>query len=116
MPRRSTALAFSRAQTLRRALTPAERTLWQHLRAHRLKGVCFRRQHALGRYIVDFVAIAQRLIIEVDGDSHANQREYDAERTAWLEEQGYRVLRFTNQEVSKKMPQVLATIWRELQT
>ena len=87
------------ARTLRTNSTEAERVLWQHLRAARLSGYKFRRQTPLGRYIVDFVCFEARLIVEVDGGQHAGQQEYDTERTAWLETQGFRVLRFWNTEV-----------------
>ena len=87
------------ARTLRTNLTEAERVLWYHLRAARLRGYKFRRQAPLGRYIVDFVCFEARLIVEVDGGQHVEQQEYDRQRTAWLEGQGFQVLRFWNTEV-----------------
>ncbi len=89
----------SSARRLRKHPTDAERLLWRHLRLRQLGGYKFRRQQPLGPYIVDFVCLAKRLIVEVDGGQHAEQAEEDAQRTAWLEAQGFRVLRFWNTEV-----------------
>lgn len=77
-----------RARELRRAMTPAEKKLWQHIRYNQL-GVQFRRQNAVGPYIVDFFCAKAKLVVEVDGDVHADeeQAEYDAKRTEWLNEQ-----------------------------
>jgi len=94
-----------RARQLRRAMTPAETKLWQQLRLRQL-GVQFRRQHAVGSFIVDFFCAKVRLIIEVDEDSHGDpaQAEYDAERTRWLQEQKqYRVIRFWNDDVRREL-------------
>ena len=89
----------SRARQLRKNSTEAERALWQQLRAARLNGHKFRRQQPIGRYLVDFVCFEARLIVEVDGGQHAQRQPYDAQRTVWLEAQGFRVLRFWNTEV-----------------
>ncbi len=75
-----------RARELRQELTPAEKKLWQRLRNGQLNGAHFRKQRAVGIYIVDFFCAKSKLVIEVDGDSHADQIEYDAERTQWLNE------------------------------
>jgi very-short-patch-repair endonuclease len=100
----------ARARELRRAMTPAEKKLWQHIRDNQL-GVQFRRQHAVGPYIVDFFCAKSKLVIEVDGDTHAEQMDYDAERTKWLNEQKhYRVIRFWNDEVLHNIEAVLAKI------
>ena len=102
-----------RAGELRREPTPAERKLWAHLRENKLNGVSFRRQHAIGNYIVDFVSIKKKLIIELDGSQHLEQTEYDTERTQYLELLGYKVIRFWNNQVEKEMDgivQILATI------
>ena len=100
----------ARARELRRAMTPAEKKLRQHIRDNQL-GVQFRRQHAVGPYIVDFFCAKSKLVIEVDGDTHAEQMEYDAERTKWLNElKQYRVIRFTNDEVRHNIDGVLAKI------
>jgi len=79
---------YERARALRKELTPAERKLWSALRGNKLNGVSFRRQHAIGNYIVDFVSIKKKLIIELDGSQHLEQSEYDEERTRYLELQG----------------------------
>ncbi len=95
-------------------MTEAERALWSRLRKRQLRGCLFRRQYPLGRYIVDFVCLEQRLIIEVDGGQHNEQRTYDERRTAWREEQGYRVLRFWNNEVLNERQAVVETIFQAL--
>ncbi len=112
-PRRSTPKGYNLARSLRKELTPAEQRLWLRLRGHQL-GVNFRRQHALGAYIVDFCAIKSRLIIELDGSPHREQQEYDAERTKFLETQGYRVIRFWNDEVMTELDRVISVICSEL--
>jgi len=97
-------------------LTPAEKKLWSRLRAHRLGGVGFRRQHAIGNYITDFCAPSKKLIIELDGSQHLEQKEYDAERTAYLESKGYRVLRFYNNDVMKNIDKMLEVILESMVT
>ena len=87
-----------RAKDLRTNTTPPELLLWSLLRAGRL-GVKFQRQVVLAPYIADFAARSERLVIELDGDSHAGRQGYDEARTRALEERGYRVVRFTNSEV-----------------
>jgi very-short-patch-repair endonuclease len=84
---------------LRQNPTDAEQKLWHHLRRKQIDGLGFRRQYRLGDYIVDFICLPARLIIEVDGGQHALQVERDDARTAWLESQGFRVIRFWNNEV-----------------
>lgn len=90
---------IDRARALRRDATPAEKKLWSILRGGRLDGYKFRRQQRLGPFIADFACQTARLVIEIDGDSHAQQIDYDARRTAFLAKEGYRVLRFTNRDV-----------------
>jgi very-short-patch-repair endonuclease len=87
-----------RARELRHDGNNAERQVWRLLRDRRLGGLKFRRQHVLGRYVVDFVCLSARLVIEIDGDAHENP-ESDARRTADLEQMGYRVIRFWNSYV-----------------
>lgn len=87
------------ARQLRSNLTDAERRLWQTLRRRQLAGVKFRRQQPIGDFIVDFVCFECRLIVEVDGGQHVEQSHYDDVRTRWLEDRGYRVLRFWNNDV-----------------
>ena len=88
-----------RARELRRNQTDAELRLWGYLRARRLLGAKFRRQVPAGRYIVDFLCKELGLIVEADGGQHTEQEIYDARRTAWLEAQGYTVIRFWNVDI-----------------
>jgi len=90
-------------------MTEAERRLWYFLRAHRFKGMKFKRQALIGRYIVDFASFQRRLVVEVDGGQHADS-EVDLRRTRWLEDQGFRVLRFWNNEVLSNTDGVLDAI------
>ena len=83
-----------RAAELRHNQTEAEAKLWQALRMHQANDIHFRRQHAIGDYIVDFCSLRKKLIIELDGGQHLEQEEYDKERTTFLASKGYRVLRF----------------------
>src|SRR5919107_5564400 len=87
------------AKELRRNLTPAEQVLWAALRGRRAGGLRFRCQHPVGPSVLDFFCPAAKLVIEVDGPIHEEQREQDQARTEHLEAYGYRVLRFINQEV-----------------
>jgi very-short-patch-repair endonuclease len=93
----------------REEMTPAERKLWSHLRNDQL-GVTFRRQHAIGNFIPDFVCVQKKLIIELDGSQHLEQKEYDAVRTEHLEKQGYKVIRFWNNDVMKNIEGVILAI------
>jgi len=102
-------MSTAQAKALRSNMTEAERRLWYFLRAHRFKGTKFKRQAMIGKYIVDFVCFERSLVIEVDGGQHADS-EADRVRTRWLENQGFRVLRFWNNEVLKNIIGVLETI------
>ena len=104
----------SRAKELRNNPTEAERILWQHLRLRQLGGYKFRRQQPLGNYIVDFVCLGKRLVVEVDGRQHNSQHSYDERCDAWLEQQGFRVLRFWNNEVLYNVEGVKGAIWHAL--
>jgi len=95
------------ARALRGAMTDAEQRLWYHLRNRRLGGYKFRRQVTFGPYVADFACVAARLIVEVDGGQHANRTVEDATRTQYLEQQGYRVVRFWNNEVLGNIEGVL---------
>jgi very-short-patch-repair endonuclease len=97
------------AKSLRANLTEPERRLWYRLRANRF-GVKFQRQVVLAPYIADFAARAERLVIELDGDTHGGREAYDAARTRALEQRGYRVLRFTNADVMTNLDGVLRAI------
>nr|WP_029625255.1 DUF559 domain-containing protein [Sphingomonas sp. PAMC 26605] len=98
------------AKTMRRAPSEPEQRLWLALRAKRFENVKFRRQKVIGRYIADFAARDPMLVIELDGDTHAGQEAYDKARTHFLEEQGYRVIRFSNTDVMANLEGVLLTI------
>ena len=99
-----------RAVELRAAQTPAETTLWAKLRRNQLLDLKFRRQHPIGPFIADFCCVEKKLIVELDGDSHADRTHYDDDRTAWLAEQGYTIIRFTNQEIRYHLDEVLEEI------
>jgi very-short-patch-repair endonuclease len=100
------------ARRLRRETTDAERSLWRHLRAGRLDGVKFRRQHPVPPYIADFCCVAARLIIELDGSQHCE--EVDAARTRYLESQGWRIVRFWDNDVLLETEAVLDAIWNAI--
>lgn len=98
------------AKELRRKMTPAERRLWQELRANRLDGWHFRRQQIIAGFIVDFYCHRAGLVVEVDGPIHETQVEADAEREAVLQGRGLTILRFTNRQVMNDMRTVLKEI------
>jgi len=100
-------MSFRRARELRRQSTDAESALWRALRSRRLRAYKFRRQHPIDHYVVDFVCLDARLIIEVDGGQHANE---DPARERYLREQGFRVLRFWNHDVLANTAGVLEEI------
>ena len=99
----------------RKEMTVAEQTLWEQLRRSKL-GVRFRRQHVIGTYIADFVCLKCKLVVEVDGEYHSTpeQQLLDAERTAYLQTKGYRVVRFTNNQVLTDIESVMSQIIRSL--
>jgi len=105
------------AKELRRKQTNVEAILWRELRAGRLAGYKFRRQHIIKPYIVDFICLKGRLIIELDGNHHniATHEHYDAKRTRFLNKLGYDVIRFANAEIYSHLHQVLQKILFELQ-
>jgi very-short-patch-repair endonuclease len=112
----STLIRRAAAKKLRANTTPHERMLWRALRELPLEGTHFRRQAPIGPYIVDFFCPAKRLIIELDGGHHNKDEEAqcDRERQAWLEQEGYRVIRFWNSEISAELNAVLERIYLEL--
>jgi very-short-patch-repair endonuclease len=107
-------LHFSRE--LRRAQTSAEQRLWWLLRARQIAGAKFRRQHPFGPYVLDFFCAEKGLVVELDGDQHAqpDAERYDAGRTHYLESHGLRVLRFSNHEVLQETEAVLQRIYTVL--
>jgi very-short-patch-repair endonuclease len=101
---------LQRAKEMRRDMTPAERKLWARLRAGRLEGIHFRRQQIIEPYIVDFYCHQAALVIEVDGDIHLQQQDYDQQREQDLQSHGLRVMRFSNTEINQNIDGVLAEI------
>ncbi len=101
---------LERAKQLRRNMTEAEITLWQHLRANRLNGLHFRQQQVIDGFIVDFYCHAASLVIEVDGEIHNHQQEYDRERDRILAMKRLNILRISNNEILQDLQQVLSHI------
>ena len=101
---------IQRARRLRSSMTAAELKLWAELNNKQMGGIKFRRQHPIGKYIVDFYAPQRKLIIEVDGGTHLEQEEYDAIRTSYLNRKGYQVIRFSNLDIYQNLAEVLDQI------
>jgi very-short-patch-repair endonuclease len=102
-------------RALRHNMTDAEQALWRVLRNRQIDGVKFRRQHPFNDYILDFVCLEIKLVIEVDGGQHGQRTEYDNVRTRELETAGFKVLRFWNNEVLQNIEAVKEKIWMTLQ-
>lgn len=102
------------ARRLRQTLTDAERRLWSALRGRQLGGWKFRRQHPVGPYILDFACLEGRLAVEADGGQHADSH-YDERRSLWLIDQGWRVVRFWNNDILQNTEGVLTEILRVLE-
>lgn len=105
-----------RARDLRKESTVAEKHLWYWLRNRRLKGYKFHRQYIMGSYITDFVCLEKKMVIEIDGGQHAENINYDENRTAYLNTRGFRVLRYWNNEVLNRMESVLEDILLHLES
>lgn len=105
---------YINARTLRNGATDAERKLWQHLRGRQLFDYKFRRQYPIAGYIADFACVEAGLVIELDGGQHLEQVTYDTERTRKLVANGYKVLRFWNDDALLRTDAVLEQICREL--
>ncbi len=103
-----------RSRELRTNATEAERKLWPHLSGRKLQGVRFNRQFPIGQFICDFVSRERRLVVEIDGGQHAVNAEYDARRTRFLNAQGYRAIRFWNNDVIDNIEGVLQRIAQTL--
>ena len=105
-----------KAKTLRQRSTDAERLLWRYLRSNQLHGVKFRRQQPIGKFIVDFVCFSEKLIIELDGGQHAQEKDRlkDSTRDYWLKQQGFKVLRFWDTDVLTNIEGVVETIFKEV--
>ena len=106
---------IGRARALRSTPNNVEQTFWARVRNRRLNGFKLRRQVWLGDYIVDFICVEKRLIVELDGGQHAAAKNYDATRTLELEKLGYRVVRYWNSEVVNNLEGVLADLLKQLQ-
>lgn len=104
----------TRARELRNNPTDAERALWRQLRFWQLEGYKFRRQQPIGRYVVDFVCLEKRVVVEVDGGQHSDK--VDEERDNWLRDQGFVVLRFWNNDVLRTADAVRGVILKNLQS
>jgi very-short-patch-repair endonuclease len=106
---------FKKAKDLRKSMTQAETILWRHLRNGKLNGLKFRRQHPIFIFIADFYCHQKKLIIELDGEIHNDpeQKEHDLNRSADLEEKGFIILRFRNEEVISDLEKVLERIIRQ---
>ncbi len=104
------------AKALRKDLTAAEELLWHDLRKKLLGGHKFRRQHPVGDYIADFACIKAKMVVEVDGATHGTkeERNYDERRTQYLESQGWKVIRISNQDIYKHRRDVLDHIYVQL--
>jgi very-short-patch-repair endonuclease len=100
----------AKARELRKNQTDAEKLLWYYLRNRQLTGHKFRRQHPIGRFFADFACIEKTLIVEIDGGQHALARDKDNQRTAYLESEGFTVLRFWNNQVLNETEAMLERI------
>ena len=109
-------MASPTAKKLCGNLTDAEQRLWHRLRKRQCGGFRFRRQVPLGAYIVDFACLPERLVVEVDGGQHADDVARDAVRTGWLEQKGYRVIRFWNHDVLENTDGVVEAILQALRS
>ncbi|UUL83701.1 endonuclease domain-containing protein [Sphingomonas qomolangmaensis] len=101
------AVLIARAKSMRTAPSEPEQRMWLALRAARFAGVKFRRQKVIGPFIVDFASRVPMLVVEIDGDTHAERTIEDDDRSRFLEQQGYRVIRYTNHEVMTNLEGVL---------
>jgi very-short-patch-repair endonuclease len=110
MKPKQTPQATERARQLRHNATHPEKILWNALKNRQLANLKFRRQQPLGKFVLDIYCEAQKLGLELDGNSHRDQAQYDRERQTWIEEQGVRVLRFGNDDVLDNLESVLETV------
>ncbi len=109
-------LTTARARSLRSNMTDVEHKLWMALKGKQLADCRFRRQHPIGAYIVDFACVERRLVIELDGGQHQNQDAYDEVRSECLNQQGWQVVRFWNNEVLNNLDGVLEVIMEKLKS
>jgi len=101
---------------MRREAVTMEKLFWCEVRDRKLGGYKFKRQYLIGRYIVDFVSVERKLVVELDGPFHASRKKYDEARDAFLRAQGYRILRFRNDYAADDIGIVLATVKQALDT
>ena len=102
----------STSRNLRKNMTEAEQRLWSRLRSRQLLGLKFRRQHPIGNYVVDFVCLEKNLVVEVDGGQHLGDKQ-DRERDAWLENEGFKVIRYWNDQVLRETDAVVEDVLRK---
>lgn len=102
------------AREMRGSMTDAEALLWRLLRNRRIAGAKFRRQHPLGRYILDYYCLEKKLCIELDGGQHGEAASYDKRRDDWLHEQGISVLRFWNNQMLAETEAVMEVIYQTI--
>ncbi|MFA9275953.1 MAG: endonuclease domain-containing protein [Candidatus Aquirickettsiella gammari] len=102
------------AREMRKKMPDAEQLLWYLLRNRRVAGAKFRRQHAVGRYILDFYCVEKKLAVELDGGQHSEQQTYDQHRDAYLKQQGIEVLRFWNNQMLLETEAVLELIYSKV--
>ena len=105
--------SLTNAKNLRSNQTDCENILWQRIRAKRLNGIKFKRQVPIGRYVVDFIALSKKLVIELDGSQHFDNIKYDNKRTEDLKKLGYKVLRFWDNDIINNINDVLFKILEE---
>ncbi len=105
-------MSTTQARKLRKSSTAPELKLWQYLRNRRFMNLKFKRQFPIGPYVVDFVCLSNKLIIELDGGQHMEQVAYDNKRTEYLEHFGFRVIRFWNSDVFNRFDLVLSEVRR----
>ena len=110
----ATADTLEKAKELRKTMTKAELLLWNELRRKQINGIRIRRQHPINRFIADFYCTKAKLVIEVDGEIHNYQKEYDIGRTHELENFGIKVIRFTNNDVYSNIANVVNIITNEI--
>lgn len=101
------------ARQLRKQSTPEEKIIWYHLRSRRFQHFKFRRQFSIDKYIVDFICLAKRLIVEIDGGQH-NQSSADQIRDNYLQQQKFTILKFWNNEINSNLEAVLSKIYQQL--
>lgn len=114
--KRISPIRTARARSLRSNMTDVERRLWMALKGKQIAGCRFRRQHPIGAYVADFACIEKMLVIELDGSQHQNQEAYDEDRSRYLNQQGWQVVRFWNNEVLENLDGVLEAILEKLES